>query len=60
MNPIFMQQMAEYRRDDLARDAEANRAARRDGASRGRILAIRPRLVLTAGRLRLVIRGSAA
>ena len=61
MNLIFVQQMAQYRRDDLAREAAANRAAaglrRRSGL---RLPAIRLRLIETAGRLRLVLRGSAA
>lgn len=61
MNLIFVPQMAEYRQDDLAREAAANRAAAQlRRASGPRLLAIRPRLIETAGRLRLVLRGSAA
>ena len=61
MNLIFVQQMAQYRQDDLAREAAANRAAAQLRRASGlRLLAIRPRLIETAGRLRLALRGSAA
>lgn len=61
MNPILVQQMAQYRMDAFDREAEAERlAALARGAAVRRPFALRDRLSRSAGRLRLVLRGSAA
>jgi hypothetical protein len=61
MNPILVQQMAQYRMDTFDREAEADHlAALAKGATVRRPFALRERLSRTAGRLRLVLRGSAA
>ena len=59
MNPILVQQMAQHRMDDLDREAEANRRAALVQRANGEHSVPHVRLDL-AGRLRLVLRGSAA
>ena len=60
MNPIFVEQMAKYRQDELARDAAANRAAARAKGAPAPSMTVPQPLYRLAGRLRLVRHGSAA
>jgi hypothetical protein len=60
MNPTLVQELARYRMDNLKREAEANQLAALAKGTASRPVAVRERLSRTAGRLRLVNRGSAA
>ena len=60
MNPIFLQTMAQYRQDELAREGATNRAAGRAKGRPAPNVIFRQPLHRMVGRLRLVRHGSAA
>ncbi len=60
MNPILVQQMAHHQMDTFDREAEGNRRVTLVMPSAASPVTLRARLSQTTGRLRLVIRSSAA
>jgi hypothetical protein len=60
MNPILVQQMAQYRMDSLDREAAAVRRVSLAKAAAAQSVPMRQRINRTAGHLRLIIRGAAA